>query len=38
MEGKRVIHIVRFLYYIQEKAWEGSENNEEAWTQMFDAS
>jgi len=30
-------HIVRFLYYIQEKAWEGSENNEEAWTQMFDA-
>ena len=33
--GKRVIHIVSFLYYIQEKGWEGSENNEEAWMQIF---
>jgi len=32
MEGKRVIHIVSFLYYIQEKAWEGSENNEVMWS------
>ena len=30
MEGKRVIHIVSFLYYIQDKAWEGSENKEES--------
>jgi hypothetical protein len=36
MEGKRVIYIVSFLYYIQDKAWEGSENKEEAWMQMFD--
>jgi hypothetical protein len=39
MEGKSVIHIViSFLYCIEEKAWEGSENNEEAWMQCFDAS
>ena len=26
MEGKRVIHItISFLYYIEEKVWEGSE-------------
>ena len=31
-----MIHIVSFLYYIQEKVWEGSENNEEAWMQIFD--
>lgn len=36
MEGKRVIYIVSFLYYIQDKAWEGSENKEEASMQMFD--
>jgi hypothetical protein len=37
IKGKRVIHIVSFLYYyIQEKVWEGSENNEEAWMQIFD--
>jgi hypothetical protein len=30
MEGSRRIYIVSFLYYIQEKAWEGSENHEEA--------
>ena len=36
MEGKRVIHIASFLYYIQDKAWEGSETKEEAWMQMFD--
>ena len=28
-----MVHIVSFLYYIQEK---GSENNEEAWMQIFD--
>jgi len=36
IKGKRVVHIVSFLYYIQEKVWEGSENNEEAWMQIFD--
>ena len=36
IKGKRVIHIVSFLYYIQEKVWESSENNEEAWMQNFD--
>jgi len=36
IKGKRVIRIVSFLYYIQEKVWEGSENNEEAWMQIFD--
>ena len=36
IKGKRVIHIVSFLYYIQEKVWEGSENKEEAWMQIFD--
>jgi hypothetical protein len=33
-----MIHIVSFLYYIQEKVWEGSENNEEAWMQIFDVA
>jgi hypothetical protein len=36
IKGKRVIHIVSFLYYIQEKVWEGNENNEEAWIPIFD--
>ena len=30
IEDKRGIHIVRFLHYIQEKAWEGRGNYEEA--------
>jgi hypothetical protein len=29
MEGKRGIRIVIFLYYIQEKGWEGGGNHEE---------
>ena len=24
------------MYYIQEKVWEGSENNKEAWMKIFD--
>jgi hypothetical protein len=36
MEGKRGIRIVIFLYYIQEKGWEGGGNLEEVTVTMFD--
>ena len=36
MEGKRGIRIVTFLYYIQEKGWEGGGNLEEVTVTMFD--
>jgi hypothetical protein len=36
MEGKRGVRIVIFLYYIQEKGWEGGGNLEEVTVTMFD--
>jgi len=36
MDGKRGIHIKKFLYCIQEKCMERQENHEEGTVAMFD--